>query len=318
MKVLRFLCLLLVIIAISCKKENANRNPATVNTTPKSIIYQLYDTSIRNYVTYQSYKLFRDSGNLYFDSVYLEIDNIYYPDNKIIFNHSMYNSNNWLLNSNTTNFDSSQVSIIRLNNGRIAQIDLSYNLLTNETYVSEQNTHFEYANFLYGTPILTKIYDSLLVQGNVSGLEVVNASKDSMKIVQERQFDYIGNAAKYTVIFDSIENNTNLLQLSGYIIGPSGYNPYLTNQNFGFGIIHIGTFSELQYLPFPNLNMKLAKSIYITQYYETEMYEKYVDYTYEFDTENRVKVAHLKYYNVKSNYNYYETTENEYRILFNY
>ncbi|MBK6275461.1 MAG: hypothetical protein IPF58_12560 [Saprospirales bacterium] len=62
----------------------------------------------------------------------------------------------------------------------------------------------------------------------------------------------------------------------------------------------------------------MAKSIYITQYYETEMYEKYVDYTYEFDTENRVKVAHLKYYNVKSNYNYYETTENEYRILFNY
>ncbi|MBK6275403.1 MAG: hypothetical protein IPF58_12245, partial [Saprospirales bacterium] len=132
-------------------KRNANRNPATVNTTPKSIIYQLYDTSIRNYVTYQSYKLFRDSGNLYFDSVYLEIDNIYYPDNKIIFNHSMYNSNNWLLNSNTTNFDSSQVSIIRLNNGRIAQIDLSYNLPQMERMYQKKIHILGIANFIWNT-----------------------------------------------------------------------------------------------------------------------------------------------------------------------
>lgn len=307
MKMLRSLCLLVVILSFSCKKENAYRNNSVINTTPKSIIYQFYDTSIKNYVTFSSYQLYRDSNDIYFDSF---VRTGFPYDATYAFNFSRYNNRKYLIprSSPSSFYDSTAASIIQFDTlGRIIKTLDLYNLITESGGGGELfEFYLGYGNSLTGHPILNYADPHALspsVRMTSLSFNVTNADDDSMLIESGwNESDPENPPTNYTVIFDSKENNTNLFALSGF---GSPLDPQRS----------CNTFDDIRNIPLPKLNMKLAKAIYLTKSLEAPVpYQKMADFSYLFDDNNRVIQATFQYYEFDGSTSLF----NNRRILFTY
>ncbi len=321
MKMLRYLCLFVVILSFGCKKENANRNNSVINTTPKSIIYQDLDTATRNYVTTQTIHLFPDSAGIYFDSVHI-IDAATSNFTSVIFNHDLFNSKKYLSYKRMYYLysDSNDVSIIKFDsNNRISEIHDEYSLqldeptligfgANNELMYSNFSTPYTHFSHFASTNLCCSVNSSLL------SFDFKTANNDSITVESGRHPDGLVKHIKYTIILDEKENNCNLMQLSGIIHPVDGLNSESTH-----------LFKDIvSRIPLPNIKTKLVKSIYITQIFDGEYlypgisnYIKYADFNYEFDSENRITKAIITpYYDIQ-----YFTSEIPFypkRILFTY
>ncbi len=314
-KKIYYLIFLLICITC-CKKENANRND-TINTTPKSIIYQDSNAVSGNYFTKQSIYLFPDSAGIYFDSVHI-IDAATSNFSSVIFNHSFFNSRKYLFYNNTfPNLDSNEVSVMKFdNNNRITKLHDHFSLLLDQSIDLDNwsNNGIDYNNFASSDTVLSSFSTILSNIASVIDMsynfDVKEANSDSMKIESGINHDqgFYDRAIKYTVYFDNNPNNTNLIQLSGY----------LYDNSLAIGSTTSYIYDLAKKIPFPNLKMKLAKSIYISEYLGNTLYGKYVDFTYEYDNENRITKATIKTYFIDYSgviYTNYITTK---RILFTY
>lgn len=309
-----FILLFLVIICIlfSCQKGNSNKPASTTSNIPSSIIYQDLDTTTGNYITTQTFYLFPDSAGIYFDSIQGNFINST-DFTSIIFNHTLFNSKKYLIFDVTSKIlDSNLVSILKFNsqNSIISVHDFYSLIYDGENYIGgNQNNDFGYTNSVLSSIGIHEPYSA--AESDMSyNFDVKSHNSDSMKIVSGRNHDQIelDRLLKYTVYFDNKLNNTNLIQLSGYL-----YDYFLP-----IGNSTSNTYGFIRNFPFPNLNMKLAKSVYITEYLGTVIYEKYADFTYEFDSENKVTKATIKTYYIDYSgviYPNYITTK---RILFTY
>ncbi|MFN8283623.1 MAG: hypothetical protein U0U67_10440 [Chitinophagales bacterium] len=289
-------CLIVVLltILIGCKKENANRNNAVSN-TPKSIIYQDLDTVTGNYVTTQTYYLFPDSSGIYFDSAQVSIPNLSPNQITIIFNHSLFNSKKYIFYSNSFfSLDSNDVSIIKFdNNNRIFELHDHYSLILDEpTFTGDgSNNELSYSNFSTPYTFLSH-FGSLYLTGSVNSFiykyDIKTANSDSLTIESGIHPDGIYKHLRYTVISDEKENNCNLFQMSGIIHPVDGVN----------SISSLLFMQIVSKIPIPNIKSKLVKSIFITQVFDGDIlsggftsYVKYADFSYEFDSNNRVTKA---------------------------
>ncbi len=294
MKTLRLLSFLVVFIAFSCKKENANRNNSIINTTPKSIIYQGLDTSTGVYGTFQTFYLYPDSNGIYFDSVSHRLvnDPTVSTDH---YNYTMFNSKKYLTLNTSPLIDSTNRPVIKFdNNNRITAIYDRYNLLTDAPTNLDDitNNEISYNNFGTSTTFISH-FATLNAFGSTSdfsyNFDVVKANNDSMNIVSGKNHDQIiyDRIFKYTVLFDTKLNNSNIILLSGYLYQPFG------NLNSQSSIMYR---FKINLIPFPKLSLPLAKSIYITEDQGVSKRLKLKDFSYEFDENNRVTKAIIQNY----------------------
>ena len=314
-----FILLFLVIICIlfSCQKGNSNKPASTTSNIPSSIIYQDLDTTTGNYITTQTFYLFPDSAGIYFDSVHI-IDAATSNFTSIVLNHGLFNSKKYLFYINTfPNLDSNEVSVIKFdNNNRIMKLHDHFSLLLDQSIDLDNwsNNGIDYNNFASSDTVLSSFSTILSNIASVIDMsynfDVKDANSDSMKIESGINHDqgFYDRAIKYTVYFDNNPNNTNLIQLSGY----------LYDNSLAIGSTTSYIYDLAKKIPFPNLKMKLVKSIYISEYLGNTLYGKYVDFTYEYDNENRITKATIKTYYIDYSgviYPNYITTK---RILFTY
>ena len=284
---LLFSILVFLLLISGCKRETVNKIPTSTN--PATIIYQEFDTMTNSFITVTSINLYYDSIGVYFDSISGQ------TGNTTTVNHSLYATKRYLILNLYPVLDSTNTNLIKFDNtGRIVELHDYYNLLTDKT-ASEgdwSNNEIAYNNFSGSSPVLSH-FATMDVFSSISdfsyNFDVTDYYNDSMKIGTGRNHDaFYDRYLKYTVNFDTSTNNSNLLSLSGYLINGS-----IGNINSTASYL----FANINLLPIPKLNMKLAKSIYATEYSGDPVYIKLADFSYEFDTENRVTKATINYYN---------------------
>ena len=288
----------------SCERENINR--INNNTIPANITYQLQDTSNSsgNFVTFLSVDLFPDSNEIFFDSVRFQpnppiIPSM--PDIKFTYklDFSRFASKKYLIVKDNYSFvtDTTTASVVHFDNaGRIKQLNDIYILATDEYFGDYWTNFLQYQNFSSSS----SIWSSISVDGFSSisdmsyNFDVLDANEDSMHVATGRNHDALGfdRIYKYTVNFNSRTNNTNIAALCGYI----GFDFDDINYFYPYnGNRATGIYSWLKFIPFPKTNKKLAKSIYLTEFMGAAMNNKIADFSYEFDTQNRITKATIDY-----------------------
>lgn len=287
------------ILLFSCERESVNSNE---NTMPNTITYQLYDTVTNDYVTYVKYQLFPDSAGIYFDSVRVFDPSYaqYFDYLTYTYDYSRYSSQKYIVSNNIYNpIDSMCAPIIHFDNyGRITELFDCYditNLSSNPSSSSGGGDYFEfyleYNNFINGNTSLTYASANATspdARSYLMDMNVKSLTLDSMQVESGFNPHTSEKLRKYSVQFDSRQNNTNIMMLSGIGIldGPL----FFSNTNKTFGLTKM--------LPLPKINMPLAKSIIITyDYFNTATPVKIVDFFYIFDDENRVTRVDIQSYN---------------------
>ena len=308
---------LLIVFGYGCKKENSNRNNTIISNTPKSIIYQDLDTTTGNYITTQTFYLFPDTAGIYFDSVQIQ-DPVSSDIATAVFHHVYFNSKKYLFYDNFLGaVDSNDVAVIKFDNdNRITKLHDRYSLLLDEpTYTDDwSNNGLGYGVFSSNS-ILSSFSTILTSNASVTdfsyNFDVIAANSDSMKIESGRNHDQgiYDRALKYTVLFDNKHNNTNLIQLSGYLFNNFGNLNNATTNIFKFVVSKI---------PFAKSTMNLVKTIYITENQGESMYKKYADFSYEFDSDNRVTKATIQNYYFDGFDFVFPNVVSSKRILFTY
>lgn len=326
----KFLHFVYAIIILICACERENVNKITNNTIPVNITYQLEDTLTSSFVTYLSVNLYADSSETFFDSISLQANPPLIPsmpDFQPVYkmDYSRFNSNKYIIVKNNFSFvtDTTTAPVIHFDNeGRIKQLNDIYTLATDE-YVRDYWTNFlQYQNFSTSS----SIWSSISVDGFSSisdmsyNFDVLDANEDSMHVVTGRNHDQTSfdRIYKYTVNFDSRTNNTNIAALCGYISFDFDDVAFFNFGNYNNRATSI--YQWLKFIPLPKTNKKLANSIYLTEFMGGAMNNKIVDFTYEFDTVNRITKATIDYSYTGTDpyWSYYLNTKPSVRILFNY
>lgn len=293
------------IFLAACEREDVNRN-TTEESLPANIIYQTFDTTSKTFITTESYNLYQDTNQIYLDSFSVQ----FYTNPFITFpfNYSLFNSRKYVRANFLDTSDDISALIKFDNTGRITAIHDRYSISADATTSGGDfsNNEIGYTDFPTGN-ILSHFASIGLIGPTMNQLsynfDIIAANNDSMNVVSG--YDDDGRALKYTVIFESADNNTNIMQLSGYLFEP--FKPVYQRVS--------NLFFFTRRLPMPKLNMKLAKSIYVTESLDMPRYKKVADFSYEYDGQNRLTKATI-IYSVNSLFSGYPDVTQ--RILFNY